>query len=125
MAPLARKAIFRVDVVAALGTRVALPVVQLDESAAAAVGAKHLGNENKEVVEPAFGQRCGNSRTAFAFAETFILDVGMRDAFVLLGRMRIEGDDSIFHGAISLLAPLKPDFKRPEIGFFQLRWRPS
>ena len=57
-----------VDVLAAVAARNVVPVLQFGVGTPAAIGVKHLGNQEEEIQEPAFGQGGGNRWAAFAFA---------------------------------------------------------
>ena len=83
-------------------------MVQLHVGAASAVGVEYLGNQQKEIIEPALGQGSGDRRSAFAFAEAFVLDVRMGDFIALGGRVWIEGDDAVRLVNTADVAPFEP-----------------
>jgi len=57
-----------VDVPAAVAARNVVPVLQLGVGTSAAIGVKHLGNQEEEIQDSALGQGGGNRWAAFAFA---------------------------------------------------------
>ena len=84
-----------VDQVTAFLARYSFPIVQLYIGTASAIGMEQLGDQQKEVVQAAFGQRSLDGCPAIALAELFVLDVRMGDVLALGGRIRIQCHDTI------------------------------
>jgi len=76
IAALAVVPIILVDRAAAVLARLAIPMVQLDVSAALGVGEKRLRHDREEVQEPPLGKRRANGSPALALAKRVVLGMG-------------------------------------------------
>lgn len=103
---------------AATGAWLAFPIVQFHVGTAATVAVEDLRHQKEEVVKSALLERRTNRGSALSLAQTFVLDVRMRNILSVGGRIGIEGDDPIASGLGQSL-PVQTHLESPQSDVLQ------
>lgn len=95
VAPLAEGSLTIADEATAVGAGDAVPLVERDVGRVGVVGGQRLGDDHKEVEDPAGGERRPQGAGRLPLAESLVADMGMGDVRVAGGRSAAGGDDRV------------------------------
>lgn len=96
-----------------------LPRRERDVRTAVVVGSQEVGHDREEVIEPPLPQRDVDCCVAFAFAQIFLLDMGMCDAVIGAGGIGVECNHPVVAGVVAVVGVVQPDFKASEVDVLQ------